>query len=208
MFRLAAAWAARNEGVLCTTTTKIRPPSRDQCPEVRLAEFPALVADLRRRPAPFVTAARRIEGGKCLGFPPDEALLLAAHARHLIVEADGSVGRPVKAHAAFEPVIAPKATCVVAVVGGWCVGAPLDADHVHRPGIFSALSGREPGAAVTADDVARVILHEEGWLREVPAGAAFHVVVTGTDGGIARALALHPNAGRILAVHAGTMSAL
>lgn len=201
MFRLAAAWSGRGESALCTTTTKIWPPTPDQCPDVRVAGFAEIVADLRRRPAPMVAAVRCVEGGKCLGFTADDALSLRAEARRLVVEADGSAGRPVKAHASHEPVIAAGAACVVAVVGAWCVGAPLDADHVQRPGIFAALCGRKLGDAVTADDVARVILHEEGWLRAVPPGAAFHVVVTGADEAIPRALALHPNAGRMTGVH-------
>ena len=142
-----------------------------------------------------------MEGGKCHGFSCADILSLRAQAAHLIVEADGAAGRPVKAHAGHEPVIAAEATCVVAVVGGWCVGAPLDATHVHRPKLFASLSGRELGSAVTANDVANVILHEEGCLRSVPPGAAFHVVVTGSDPGIAQALEAHPRAGRLAGVH-------
>jgi probable selenium-dependent hydroxylase accessory protein YqeC len=201
MFRLAAAWASRGQSAICATTTKIWPPTPEQCPDLRVGELDSLVSDLRRRPAPFVTVARRIEGGKCLGFSAAETLSLKAEARHLVVEADGSAGRPVKAHAPHEPVIAPEASCVVAVVGGWCVGAPLDAEHVHRPELFAALSGRRLGEAVTASDVARVILHEEGWLRAVPPKAAFHVVVTGADSGIIQALESHPRASRLAGVH-------
>jgi len=201
MFRLAAAWAARHETVLCTTTTRIRPPTAEQCPDLRVDSLPPLVADLRRRPAPVVTVAGAIRDGKCVGFSADEALSLKTEAHRLVVEADGSAGRPVKAHAPHEPVLATAASCVTAVVGSWCVGAPLDANHVHRPERFAALSGRPPGSAVTADDVAHVILHEEGWLRTVPPTAAFHVVVTGGDAGIIRSLQRHPRAGRLAGVH-------
>ena len=201
MFRLAAAWASRGEAAICATTTKIWPPTPDQCPDLRVADLASLVVDLRKRPAPLVTVASRIEGGKCRGFSADDTLSLKVASRHLVVEADGAAGRPVKAHAPHEPVIAACATCVVAVVGGWCVGAPLDAEHVHRPERFAALSGRRLGAAVTAGDVARVILHEEGWLSAVPPAAAFHLVVTGADRGICRAIAEHPRAGRLSGVH-------
>lgn len=201
MFRLGAAWAGRGESALCTTTTKTWPPTPDQCPDFRVAEFPALVADLRLRPSLLVAAASCIEGGKCRGYPADEALSLRSEVRHIVVEADGSAGRPVKAHAPHEPVIAAGASCVVAVVGAWCVGAPLDADHVHRPQLFAAVSGREMGSVVTADDVARVILQPDGWLRAVPTTAAFHVVVTGADQGICQALTKHPGAGRLTGIH-------
>ncbi len=197
MYRLAAAWAGRGETAICATTTRIWPPTPDQCPDLRVAELTPLTADLRRRPTPLVTVARCIVDGKCYGFSATDTLSLTAETHHLVVEADGSAGRPVKAHAPHEPVIAAGAGCVVAVVGGWCVGAPLDAEHVHRPERFAALSDRELGAAVTASDVARVILHEDGWLRAVPSSAALYVVVTGGDQGVSRALAVHPRARRL-----------
>lgn len=201
MFRLAALWGSRGERVICATTTRIWPPAAELCAELRVDDFQTIEADLRRRPSPMVTVASRIEGGKCCGFSADDTLSLAALAQHLIVEADGSAGRPLKAHAAHEPVIAGGASCVVAVVGSWCVGTTLDPGHVHRPERFAMLSGRAMGSLVTAEDVARVILHEEGWLRAVPPRAAFHVVVTGVDRGIARALEAHAGAGRIAGVH-------
>ncbi len=201
MFSLATAWAARHETAICTTTTKIWVPSADQCSDLRVGDLTSVVAGLNEQPATMVTVANRIEGGKCLGFSAEEAMSLKAAAEHLVVEADGSAGRPVKAHASHEPQIAAEAACVVAVVGGWCVGAPLDAEHVHRHELFAALSGRNPGTSVTADDVARVILDESGWLRAVPLNAAFHVVVTGSDNGIVAALTSHPHAWRIAAVH-------
>lgn len=203
MFRLAAAWAARHETVLCTTTTRILRPTAEQCPDLRVDSLAALAADLRHRPAPVVTVASRIQDGKCLGFSANEALSLKTAANRLVVEADGSAGRAIKAHAPHEPVLATAASCVAAVVGAWCVGAPLDADHIHRPERFSALARRPLGSTVTAADVANVILHEEGWLLTVPQTAAFHVVVTGGDAGIIRALELHPLASRLAGVHPG-----
>ncbi len=201
MYRLAAGWASGGEASICATTTKIWPPTPAECPDLRVADFAPLVADLRRRPALRVTVASRIVGGKCLGFSAGETLSLRAETRHLVVEADGAAGRPLKAHAPHEPVVAPGAACVVAVVGGGCVGAPLDAAHVHRAERFAALVGRPLGARVTAADVARAILGTGGWLGTVPSGAAFHVVVTGADTGIAEALAAHANARRLAGIH-------
>lgn len=203
MYRLAAAWTARQESVLCTTTTRIMPPAKEQCPDLRIASLGSLISDLRLRPTQLATVVSGTKDGKCLGFGPLEALSLKSEARHLVVEADGSAGRPVKVHAPYEPVLAPSASCVVAVVGSWCVGAPLDARHVHRPERFAALTGSALGSAVTAFDVANAILHNEGWLLRVPPGAAFYVVATGGDAGIAHALERHPQASRLAGVILG-----
>lgn len=207
MFLWAAACAERGERVICTTSTRIWIPTSEQCTDVRVGNVGSLLKQLRSNPVPFVTLAQCVEGGKCLGFAADEVELMKPCTDRLIVEADGSAQRPVKAHASHEPVLSPLASCVVAVVGGWCVGTPLDGEHVHRPEIFSALSHRPLGDAVTAEDVAGVILSQEGWLRRVPSGAAFHVVVTGRENGLLRALEAHPNSGRLTAVHSVSVGA-
>lgn len=201
MFRLASAWALRGESVICTTTTKIWSHETSACSDVRIGDFASIVKGLNERPASMIVVANRLEGGKCHGFSAGEALSFKPFARRLIIEADGSAERPIKAHASHEPVVAAGASCVVGVVGGWCVGTPLDAVHVHRPERFSAITGRPIGAAITAEDVARVILDEAGWLRAVPPGAAFHVVVTGPDQGIPAAVEAHPRANRLAGIH-------
>lgn len=201
MYRLAAAWARRGEATICTTTTRILPPTPEQGPDLRVGDVAAVLADLRRRPSPLVTVVSGVDDGKCRGFAAPEALSLRAAADHLVVEADGAAGRPMKAHAPHEPVIAAGAACVVAVVGAWCVGTTLDAAHVHRAERFAALSGLPLGSVLTAADVARVILHEAGWLRAVPAGAALHVVVTGHEPSLVRAIASHPRVGCLTGLH-------
>jgi probable selenium-dependent hydroxylase accessory protein YqeC len=201
MFKLAAAWAERGERTICATTTKIWIPTPEQCSDLRVGQFSDILAVLHDRPASLVTVANRIENGKCLGFSAEETFSLKTACQRLVVEADGSAGRPVKGHAAHEPQIATGAACVVAVVGSWCVGAPLDTEHVHRPERFSAITGRPLGEPVAAADVAGVILGETGWLSSVPAGAAFYVVVTGHDSEIASALAEHSNSNRLAGIY-------
>lgn len=203
MFKLATAWAAFGEKAICATTTKIWVPKPDQCPDLRVGAFSDILTDLRDRPAQLVTVADRIENGKCIGFSTEETFSLKTVCRRLIVEADGSAGRPVKGHAAHEPQIAAGAACVVAVVGGWCIGAPLDAENVHRPERFSAISGRPVGEPVTAADVAEVILGDNGWFGLVPPGTAFHIVVNGDDNGLLAAIRNHPSANRLSGLHHG-----
>jgi len=52
----------------------------------------------------------------------------------VLVEADGAAGRPLKAWAAWEPVI-PGQTCLLVVMAGASgLGRPLTPAWVHRPG--------------------------------------------------------------------------
>src|SRR5262249_48505787 len=95
----------------------------------------------------------------------------------ILNEADGSRMRPFKAPAAHEPVIPAETTLVVPVVGADVFGKPLDADHVHRPEVVSALSGAAPGALVTPEIVTRVLTHAEGGLKGVPTDARVVVLI-------------------------------
>ena len=57
------------------------------------------------------------------------------------------------------------------MVGADVFGKTLDAEHVHRPELVSALSGAPLGTPITPEIVARVLAHPEGGRKNVPAGA-------------------------------------
>ena len=95
----------------------------------------------------------------------------------ILNEADGSRMRPFKAPAEHEPVIPVDTTLVVLVVGADVFGKPLDADHVHRPELISALSGAPLGTPITPEIVAFVVAHRDGGCKGVPAGARVFVAI-------------------------------
>src|SRR5512133_3954193 len=89
----------------------------------------------------------------------------------VLVEADGSRQKPLKAPAAHEPAIPDWVDHVVVVAGLSGLGHPLDAETVHRPERFAALSELQPGTPVTEDGLARLLLHPSGGLKNIPEGA-------------------------------------
>src|SRR5262245_11183083 len=95
----------------------------------------------------------------------------------ILNEADGSRMRPFKAPAEHEPVIPAETTLVVPVGGAQVFGRPLDAEHVHRAELASALSGAPLGTSITPAIVARGLAHPEGGRKGVPAGARTVVLI-------------------------------
>jgi probable selenium-dependent hydroxylase accessory protein YqeC len=181
LFALAHALAANGQTVVTTTTTMIREPQPGQTGALVLGdESPGLAAALARHRHVTVAAGRLIAERKLRGLSPAalEALLGACVADVLLVEADGSAGLPLKAHMAHEPVFAPSADAVIAVIGADAVGQPLDDAHVHRAGVARARLGLSEGHVVTPGDVAALVLHAEGWLARVPGGASVSVFVS------------------------------
>jgi molybdenum cofactor cytidylyltransferase len=103
------------------------------------------------------------------------------HSVPLLIEADGSREKPLKAWAEHEPPIPPFADVVVLVLGLGGVGKALSEEHVHRPFIFSNLSGVEMGQTITADSLIRLLTHAEGGLKNVPSHARKVVLLNQAD---------------------------
>jgi hypothetical protein len=50
--------------------------------------------------------------------------------------------------------------------------------HVHRAGLFRERLGRPPRSLITADDVATIVFHREGYLRRVGRDSAVAVFLS------------------------------
>lgn len=116
--------------------------------------------DLRKALAahPIVCAAGRSPTGKLVdcGLPYET---LADLADFVLVEADGSRRRPLKAHALHEPVIPPCTRQVICVVGLSGLHRPVS-EVVHRPELFCPLVGCTPEDEATPERVARALVQE------------------------------------------------
>ena len=140
--------------VILATSTKFRPfPGIKTVPggEREIAE--ALGC------APLACAAAPWgESGK-LAESPVPMARLAALADCVLVEADGSAGLPLKAHAPHEPVIPAESGRVILVLGASGFGRPIR-ETAHRPERYAALAGCDIETAVTPEIAARVIRAE------------------------------------------------
>jgi molybdenum cofactor cytidylyltransferase len=89
----------------------------------------------------------------------------------LLIEADGSRQRPLKAPAVHEPPIPEFIKSAVVVAGLSGLGQPLEDQHVHRPEIFAQRSGLEPGQAITTEALARLLTDPQAGLKNIPPNA-------------------------------------
>ncbi len=147
--------------VILTTTTKIYPP---QDGSVYIGPAQSIPADDF-----FVTAAKAaLENGKLQGFTPAELEQAPPLFDHVIVEADGANRKPVKAPNGTEPVYPHRTDIVVGVIGLDCIGKPIDDEFVHRSALFADITGAQPGDAITAQHLNRLIRHPHGLFRSAP----------------------------------------
>lgn len=125
LYRLAAELGARTS-VIVTTSTHIWMPKE----------------------MPFLERTKPVQGVICVGTPCENGKLtapqqrfeeLTALAEYVLVEADGSAGKPLKAHAPHEPVIPKNSNNIICVVGARGINRMIS-EAVHRPERFCALA--------------------------------------------------------------------
>ena len=95
------------------------------------------------------------ETGK-LSSPAEPLDQLAQRFDYVLAEADGSKRLPLKAHAAWEPVIPSGTANIVWIVGASGLGKPIN-EAVHRPELFCERCGCEPTDIATPERVAQVL---------------------------------------------------
>jgi molybdenum cofactor cytidylyltransferase len=99
----------------------------------------------------------------------------------LLIEADGSRRRPVKAPAVHEPPIPELVNTVVVVAGISAIGKPLTEEWVFRPELFSDITGLQPGENITLKAIAQAMAHPEGGLKNIPINAQRFVLLNQAD---------------------------
>lgn len=122
----------RRRVVLCTTT-KIFPFLEIPCAKTT-EELTHLTGER------LICTGTQVPGTGKLTVPPVPISALMREFDYVLVEADGSAGRPLKAHAPHEPVIPPEASNVILVVGASGFGRPIR-EAAHRPERYAALAG-------------------------------------------------------------------
>ena len=103
------------------------------------------------------------------------------HAIPLLIEADGSRGKPLKGWADQEPPIPSFVTQVVHVAGLTGLGKSLTDENVHRPELFSRLSELRAGESITSDSFVRALTHPQSGIKNIPENAHKVILLNQAD---------------------------
>ncbi|MDR2797435.1 MAG: putative selenium-dependent hydroxylase accessory protein YqeC [Treponema sp.] len=106
--------------------------------------------------------------GKYGALPPDLLASLVPYFDQMLIEGDGSRRLPLKAWAAYEPVIPVYTTLTIGILPLWPVGLPVSGGLIHRLPLFSALTGAQPGETLSLHHLVPVIT---GTLQEHKPGS-------------------------------------
>ena len=153
LYTLAEELKEKGSVIICTST-HIRIPERYNTVTGGTAELEEALNENK-----VVCAGTPVENGKltAAGISFEE---LENIADYVLVEADGSKGLPLKAHADHEPVIPDNTENTILVIGADGIGRRVS-DVCHRPEIWKSITGTDMNDAVTPEDIAKVITTED-----------------------------------------------
>jgi hypothetical protein len=111
---------------------------------------------------PLFFARDMDSNGKLVGLLPGDIKSIKRDV--ILVEADGSKGRSLKAPAEWEPVVPDCTTITYIVIGLDVIGKPLDGEYVYRAERVCRLTGYRLGMTVDAELILR-LLNPDGLLK-------------------------------------------
>jgi len=184
MFQLAKSMS-ENSPVVVTASSHLGAGQVSLADRHIIVETPTTLENLERQLHGVMLITGALDGDRTK--PLDKDILTGlnqfcqSHSIPLLIEADGSRQKPMKAWAEHEPPIPSFVEQVVHVVGLMSLGKPLTDEVVHRPKIFSILSGLKIGEMITPGALTLVLAHPQGGQKNIPPGAKNVVLLNQAD---------------------------
>jgi molybdenum cofactor cytidylyltransferase len=173
--------------VVVTTSTHLATSQLDLADRHWVVQNPDDISNLNKELISCVSVLTggEAEPGRMAGLKDDLLEVLRSYTAErgipLLIEADGSRQKPVKAPADHEPAIPPFVSQVVVVAGLSALGKPLTSEWVHRPELYAGLAGLRPGAEISQEGLARELLHPQGGIKNIPSGARRTLLLNQAD---------------------------
>ncbi len=161
--------------VIVTATTHLGTWQIDLADRHVIVETPGQIESLDLSQNEVILITSSAEGDRLIPISSDLLNWLRARCDQdhspLLIEADGSRQKPLKAPAEHEPPLPEFVDTVVVVAGLSALGKPLTAEWVHRPEIFQQLCNAPGGDPITSEMLACVLTNPNGGLKNIPHAA-------------------------------------
>lgn len=184
MFTLANELRQAGKSVLVTTTTAIYHPSKNEYDAIEITGKYTSSIFKKIKPASINVLGSRIsEEGKLIGLDSEiiNNIFLRNIFDFIIVEGDGSKGKPIKAPAEHEPVIPSLSTKVIGVIGLDSLGKKINSENVHRPELFCHITNSNMGDIIDEEKVLLLIKNNNGLFKEAPYGVHKYLKLNKVD---------------------------
>src|SRR5437016_4950405 len=213
MYTLASELAQRGKRVITTTTTNIFFPQKGETDTLivspETSRLLKMINGSWKQHQRITVAAGPTGAGKLGGLQPDQPyeLLKKSGADVVIVEADGARHHMIKAPAEHEPAVPPQTNVALLMMSAEAINQPLSGGIAHRPERVAAVLGINQGEALTAALVAKLMMSEQGSMKNIPEMAKVYVLITHVTeerwDGVREVAELVRGSGRAERVHCG-----
>lgn len=170
MLYLAEYYKKLDMRVLVTTTTRIFVPEKSKYDNFIMNESENIdFKDIRK--GTITLLGKGIEkNNKVIGLDIKtiDELYLKSLFDIILVEADGSKHKPIKAPELHEPVIPIECTHVIGVIGLDALGSEVNDENVHRLKAFKRITEAKNGDLINNNMLLSLINHENGLFKNVP----------------------------------------
>jgi probable selenium-dependent hydroxylase accessory protein YqeC len=147
------AQGKRDHKTLVTTTTHIgRPRDSDDLYDYFFDEN-----SLPVHAEKGVTLIGNTKNSGCASLPLETLEQIIPLYDYVFIEGDGSRGLPLKAWAAYEPVVTGSTSITVGILPLWTLGMPINEHIIHRLPLFLELTGAKEGDALELKHLVDVI---------------------------------------------------
>lgn len=164
IFELAKELIKENKKVLISTTTKIFEPTEKEYDYCFLGEIDAEFVPLS---GTITVVGEDIKDGKLIGITSEkiDKMINRNIFDIILIEADGSKRKAIKAPADHEPIIPESTTKTIGVIGLDCLNKSIDEDTVHRVELFKNISGNENLKTINGQSIINLVLDKKGLFK-------------------------------------------
>ena len=174
MFALGR-YSSEDAFTLLTTTTKIFPPQKDECPFEIIAGTDDLIKELQKagEMPSMITAAKERSGEKLSGYTPEDIAEIVSkiNTGRTIIEADGSRGLSLKAYEEWEPPVPAITDCHFIIMGADIFTEPASAANVFRFDILKNKFSIQAGEYLSFANCAATLSNRDEYLKNSPESA-------------------------------------
>jgi len=162
LLRALSKTMAKDLKVAALTTTKIFYPKREDYTEVfvGLKKTPFHID----KPGVYYFA-NEYSGDKLSGLSMELYSEIKRTTDIMIIEADGSAGKPLKGWEEYEPVIVDATTITIGIIPITAIGQRIDNDTIHRLPLFLKLIDGQRGEVINRQHLVDIINHRDGLFK-------------------------------------------
>lgn len=165
IFQLAEELTKAKKKVLISTTTKIFIPNKEEWDYFLLKDIKSSFTPLK---GTVTILGDYIKGEKLIGVNPEkiDEIVDRNIFDFILIEADGSKRKSIKAPGSHEPLIPKKTDITIGIIGLDCLNKPINEKVVHRPELLKKILGNENSEYIDENIIVNLVLSKQGLFKD------------------------------------------